>query len=204
MLKVLKRIPARLAIALGQTTLVVSVLLSAIAMGLVPSERNAAVQGRASLCEAVAVASSVSVTRRDLTGLRAMLQGIAERNGDILSLGVRTAADKLVVEVGEHRQNWSKPEQGGAVDSYVYVPIYASNQKWGTVEVRFRPLGRGGLLGFLTQPSVRLVLFVGSASAVLFVFYLRKMLKHLDPSKVVPKRVRSALDTLAEGLLVVD
>jgi PAS domain S-box-containing protein len=204
MLSMLKRIPARVAIALGQTALVASVLLTSIALGLVPSERGAAVQGRAALCEAIAVASSVCVTRQDPAGLRATLDGIAGRNADILSLGVRTAAGKLAVEVGEHRRNWSAHDASAAVDSHVYVPIYAANQKWGTVEVRFRPLGRGGVLGFLTQPSVRLVLFVSCACAVLFAFYLRKMLKHLDPSKVVPKRVRSALDTLAEGLLVVD
>ena len=30
------------------------------------------------------------------------------------------------------------------------------------------------------------------------------MLKQLDPSQAVPDRVRSALDTMAEGLLVID
>ena len=30
------------------------------------------------------------------------------------------------------------------------------------------------------------------------------MLKQLDPSQAIPDRVRSALDTMAEGLLVID
>ncbi len=30
------------------------------------------------------------------------------------------------------------------------------------------------------------------------------MLKHLDPTKVIPRRVRETLDTMAEGLLVLD
>ena len=37
-----------------------------------------------------------------------------------------------------------------------------------------------------------------------FILWLRRVLTHLDPSRVVPPRVRAALDTLAEGLLVVD
>ncbi len=37
-----------------------------------------------------------------------------------------------------------------------------------------------------------------------FYLYLGKMLKQLDPSQAVPERVRSALDTMAEGLLVLD
>jgi diguanylate cyclase (GGDEF)-like protein/putative nucleotidyltransferase with HDIG domain len=38
----------------------------------------------------------------------------------------------------------------------------------------------------------------------LYFLYLRKMLQHLDPSKVIPDRVRAALDTLTNGLLVLD
>ena len=37
-----------------------------------------------------------------------------------------------------------------------------------------------------------------------FALILRTVLKHLDPSKAVPKRVREALDNLAEGLLILD
>jgi PAS domain S-box-containing protein len=51
---------------------------------------------------------------------------------------------------------------------------------------------------------MKLIIFIASASMVVFLIYLRKMLQHLDPSKVVPPRVRSAMDTIAEGLLVLD
>jgi len=34
--------------------------------------------------------------------------------------------------------------------------------------------------------------------------YLRFVLRQLDPSRVVPQRVKDALDTLAEGLIVVN
>src|SRR5207244_12195794 len=46
--------------------------------------------------------------------------------------------------------------------------------------------------------------FLGSASFLAFWLYLTKILQYLDPSQSVPKHVRSALDTLAEGLLVID
>ena len=39
---------------------------------------------------------------------------------------------------------------------------------------------------------------------MLFFFYLKRMLRALDPSRAVPQRVRAAYDTLTEGLLVVD
>src|SRR5206468_5166032 len=85
-----------------------------------------------------------------------------------------------------------------------YVPIFDGPKRWGTIEVRFRPLSGAGWFGYVNTPQVRLMAFIAAASMVLFLLYLRKMLQHLDPSKVVPSRVRTALDTLAEGLLVVD
>jgi PAS domain S-box-containing protein len=39
---------------------------------------------------------------------------------------------------------------------------------------------------------------------VAFDLYLRRVLRHLDPSRAIPGRVRAALDTLTEGLLVLD
>jgi len=59
-------------------------------------------------------------------------------------------------------------------------------------------------MGWLRSPQMKMIAFVAAVSMIVFLIYLRKMLQHLDPSKVVPPRVRSALDTLAEGLLVID
>ena len=39
---------------------------------------------------------------------------------------------------------------------------------------------------------------------LLFLGYLKRMLRELDPSRSVPQRVRAAYDTLTEGLLVLD
>ena len=41
-------------------------------------------------------------------------------------------------------------------------------------------------------------------SALAYYFYLRNVLRQLNPSKVIPTRVRDALDSLAEGLVVMD
>ncbi len=197
------RISARSRIALGLGFLLVAVLWMAIALGLVPSEHNAIVAGRATFCESIAVYGSAFVERNDLTALDSCLRGVLSRNGDVLSAAIRRTDGKVIVEVGDHVAQWDTAKDG-TVDSNIYVPIYAGDAKWGTVELRFRPIDSGGVMGYLRSPPVRLIAFVASTSTVLFLLYLRKMLQHLDPSKVVPPRVRSALDTLAEGLVVVD
>jgi PAS domain S-box-containing protein len=201
----LNRISARTRIAIGQVFLLVSVLWLAITLGMVPSEQAAARGTRASMCETVAIYGSVFVERQSWGEMKGCLQTVISRDPTALSAALRRIDGKIMVEVGDHVRNWGRIDDESASDTNVFVPIYSSNQQqWGTIEMRFRPLGRSGILGFILSPRVRLVAFVACTSMVLFLLYLRKMLQHLDPSKVVPSRVRSALDTLAEGLLVVD
>ena len=64
---------------------------------------------------------------------------------------------------------------------------------------RLPPLERNGVAGIPESRSVRLSIFVGVASLGVFFVYLRKLLQHLDPSRVIPERVRTTLDTFAEG-----
>ena len=56
----------------------------------------------------------------------------------------------------------------------------------------------------LDNPHNLQALYLVLAGFVVIYFFLGRMLKHLDPSKAVPARVRSALDTMMEGLLAVD
>ncbi len=199
----MKKLSARTRIVLGQIAMLVSVLMMAVAFGFVPSTRDAILQGRGALCESVAISTSILATRNDTTGLDAELRAVVARNGDILSAAIRKADKKLLVEVGDHENNWLK-RGNDAIDSFVEVPIRANDAPWGNVEFRFRPLARNGLVGMLQTPAWKLVCFVAACCFIVFWLYLRKMLQHMDPSKVVPGRVRSALDTLTEGLLVLD
>ena len=203
----MKRISSTLRIVLGLVCVLFSVMLSASTLGLIPDRQGAIMQGRAALCEAVALNSSVYVGRRDMGSVRAILEAIVARNTDLQTAAVRRADGELFVDVGDHTANWVADSKQGGTAGQVYVPIFtheSKEQQWGTVEFRFRPVSRTGIIGLLLRPTARLVGFVAIVSFVLYFFYLRKMLQHLDPSKAVPERVRSALDTLAEGLLVVD
>src|SRR5688500_11585429 len=49
-----------------------------------------------------------------------------------------------------------------------------------------------------------MALFVAFSGFIGFYFYLARVLSQLDPSRAIPGRVRAALDTLTEGLLVID
>ncbi|MCP5056976.1 MAG: response regulator [bacterium] len=200
----MKSLSPKTHISLGQTFLLINVLLAAILLGIVPDRDQAVREGRAALAEAVAVTGSALITRADLDGLRTTLSLAQERNDDVLSVAVRRADGVALVSVGDHEQHWDVSHGDVSTNTQVAVPIWSRGKRWGTVELRFRPLGSSGWIGVVTSSEAKLLGFMALGCFVLFYLYLHKMLKHLDPSQAVPPHVRSALDTLAEGLLVMD
>ncbi len=195
---------AKAHIALGQTFLLVTLLFAALAMGLVPDRQQAVWQGRLALAEAMAVSGSAFITQADLRRLEAILTLVVERNDGLLSAGIRRSDGYALVSIGDHELTWVHEADDYSTTSQLKVPIWSRGQRWGQVEMRFEPFSAGGVLGWLQGPRVKLIGFLTLCSFVAFYMYLSKMLEHLDPSQAVPPHVRSALDTLAEGLVVMD
>jgi PAS domain S-box-containing protein len=197
-------ISTRMRISIGLACLTLSVLLLSMLLGVLPDREKAVLEGRRTLCEAIAVNSSLMVSQQDVARLQAVLKVTVQRNPDILSAALRRSDGELLVEVGDHRGQWKQLDDEHSVDTQVQVPIRAGGKRWGSVEIRFRPVAGEGMIGFVFGPRPRLLWFVSTLCFVLFFFYMKKMLEYLDPSQAVPAHVRSALDTLAEGLLVID
>ncbi len=191
-------------IAFGLAFLVVSLLLAAAFFGLIPDRVGAVREGRTVLSESVAAAGTALATRGDPALLESTLRLIVQRNPDVLSMAMRRADGNLLVAVGDHQTHWVADAQNLSTDTQTQVPIMAGDTRWGQLEIRYRPLVGSGIFAVLYHPLFKLMAFVFLLCAVSFYFYLGKVLRQLDPSQAVPGRVRAALDTLAEGLLIVD
>jgi PAS domain S-box-containing protein len=200
----MNRIPVRVKIVFGLQLLLISAIALAIALGFVPNPQTAVMAGRATLAETIAVNASAFVSRKDMISLDAVLRAVTERNPDILSLGLRKSDGFLIIDVGNHGTSWRKYSDASDPASRVLVPIFAQKNQWGALEIRFQPTKHSGPLGFIYSPYTKMILFISAASLFSFLVYLKRTLQHLDPSKVVPPHVRAALDTLAEGLLILD
>jgi PAS domain S-box-containing protein len=198
----MNRIPVRLKIVFGLQLLLVSALGLAVVLGFVPNEEATALKARASLSEMIALNTAAFVARKDMQGLDAILRTIVDRNPEIRSLRVSKQDGFQIIGVGAPASN--DAQRGTEAEALAIVPIWTNDSKWGSVEVDFRPLGKSGPLGFLLSPNVKMILFVAVISTLTFLLYIKRMLRYLDPSKVVPPHVRAALDTLAEGLLILD
>lgn len=193
---------ARTHIALGQTFLVITLILFAVFVGIVPDRLGALRESRAALAEALAVRSSGLIDQEALQRLERTLAVVVERNPDILSAALRRADGEAVVTIGDHA--WDELPGNVSTDTQLLVPIWSTSEQWGQLELRYAPLSASGWTGIVRHPLAQLIAFLGLCAFLAFYFYLGRVLKHLDPSQAVPPHVRSALDTLAEGLIVVD
>jgi PAS domain S-box-containing protein len=196
-------LPARTHIAIGLAGIVTSALLLAVFIGLLPDRIGALRQGRIALAESVAATSTALITANERRRLEAVLRFLVERNAELLSVAVRDYRGELVALAGEHSA-WVPLESGAATESQIEVPLWSGQRRWGQLEMRFRPIVAEGWRGVLEFPGLTLGVFLFLLCLVAFDLYLGRVLRQLDPSRAIPGRVRAALDTLTEGLLVLD
>ena len=198
------RLSTKLRVSIGLVLLLLSLIVGLMYIGMVPDERQMIREGRANLAEALSANVTALIGLTDSERLATVLEFVVERNADLLSLAVRRADGEPMVQIGEHEGHWQALAGGHSTDTQLQVPIWSGAQKWGQVELRFRDPRWFAGIGVDIHPQVLLMLVIGVVSTLIFYLYLSRTLRHLDPSKAVPPRGRAALDTMAEGLMVVD
>lgn len=200
----MSRISPATRISLGLALLTVSILMVADVIDLVPDRSEAVLDARRKVCESLAVQFSRAAQKNDIATIQDALSVVVARNPDILSAALRSADGTVLARAGDHDRHWSQPESDRSTPTHAQVPIFKDQARWGTVEVRFEALGPGGILGIVTSPLVRLIAFTTLAGFLVYLLFLKTVLRHLDPSSVIPSRVKSAMDALAEGVVLMD
>jgi signal transduction histidine kinase/CheY-like chemotaxis protein/HPt (histidine-containing phosphotransfer) domain-containing protein len=192
----------RTLIVLGLASMVSSALLVAFGLGLPPSPRSPELEARAPLAEVIAAGTMGALSRDDAAAARDLLAFAIERAPGLRSAAIRRADGTPYAVAGDHEHAW-RAGGGAAGAGHMVMPLFESGRRWGQLELRFEA-ERQGLAAVAADPRTHGLLLVVAACAIGFWFYLGRMLRMLDPSGAVPDRVRGALDTLAEGLLLID
>lgn len=200
----IKLVSATTRVTIGLLCMTASIWLLAYSIGLFPDSQPPVSDGRNALCENVAFNCSLLASRNDQQTIQRALTGLVARNKSVLSAAIRLPDDAILASAGPHAQAWTNRTASKAPSNQVQTPILSGEHRLGTLEVKFR--GDVASQSWLSSipPMWTLALFITSATYLMYYFYLRKMMKHLAPAKVIPKRVRQTLDTLADGLLVLD
>ncbi len=191
-------------ITMGLIGVMTSLVMLAFLLNIIPDRNSAIREGHALLAETIAVYSTALVKTANSQRLRDDFNLLTERNENLLSMALRHESGDILVSTGGHADRWEEMLGEYSKDSQIRVPIWAGDQKWGQLELRFKPLKFEGVWGVLKMPMVQMILFMGLAGFIVYYVYLGKVLRQLDPSQAIPGRVRAALDTMAEGLLILD
>lgn len=194
----------QLRIVIGQISIIVSATLFAVFLGIFPNEENVERQGRQDLAESIAAKGSLFITYDDSNKMEAVLQFVVARVPELLSAGIRRGDRLLFATAKDHATHWHSLEADLSNNSQVIVPLWSGDNRWGQIELRFSPIVPTGIWGFFYNPVFQFSIFMSLLCFVAFFLYLGRMLKQLDPSQAVPDRVRTALDTMAESLIILD
>jgi signal transduction histidine kinase len=192
-------------VSIGLVSLTISVMLVGDSLiDLVPSRDRQVFDYRRNLAESLAVQYSSLAERNQLETIKFAMDTLAKRNQDILSLALLRKDGTAVAQAGDHARMWVQPPGDESALEFLQVPIFSGEQPWGTLQIAFRQANSSGASWLLTDPWVRFLAFVSVMGFVGYLFFMKRTLRQLDPSGVVPARVKAALDGLTQGVVMID
>ncbi len=196
MSRFLTRNLTKIRLSIGLTSISVTFMLIASFFGVFPDSDKLNVEAHKRVAMAVAANGTLLVSQGDIKRMEAILSVIVDKDSGLQQAIIKTKDGGVVASVGEVAAESSF--------SSVSVPIWSGADRWGTITLSFTQTYTTVWSALYKEPLARFILFVSALTFLAFFFYLGRMLKVLDPSQAIPDRVRSALDTMAEGLLVLD
>jgi diguanylate cyclase (GGDEF)-like protein/PAS domain S-box-containing protein/putative nucleotidyltransferase with HDIG domain len=200
----------RLAIALVCVGL--SLVISGTWLGLIPDRAAFDQEARRQKCDAVALTSATLIRDQQWETLKRVLQEKADQDPELVAIDIETEQCRWSVTSGEtpprpgidNRSAATARPRDLAQDLPITLPLKVQGGLYGKIHFHHRPCLPAGWHAVASHPLVRLLaFFVVVGVSAYFVFVIR-MMGSFEVTQVVPDRVRQALDTLAEGLLVMD
>lgn len=193
-----------LRLSLGLIGLTLSIILAGHFFGIVPDPSRAELANRKNLTEALAVQFAFAAEKHDFVQIERTLKFLVNRNTDVLSGAMRASDGTYHAIAGDHHAIWPKLADDESSTAYIQVPIMQGSQRWGTVELSFAPFLGKNLLEQMRSSFWGMLIFIAISGFLGYSILLKRALKELDPSNVIPPRVRTAFDTLTEGILILD
>ncbi|MBS3952388.1 MAG: diguanylate cyclase [Methylomicrobium sp.] len=191
-------------ISLALAFLTICLILSAEMLGFMPDKSKYMLDARKQISESLAIQFSVLAPDQDSRRIQKMLGYVVKRNPDMLSAGIRLENGQLIFQVGDHAQHWHDYEKNKSTSTHLIVPILRNSELWGNIELKFADLSGESFSDFFEHPTFKLGLFVLIIGFFVYLVFMLRTLKMLDPSAVIPERVNAAFDTLAEGVIILD
>jgi diguanylate cyclase (GGDEF)-like protein/PAS domain S-box-containing protein len=206
---------ASLRLAIALVCLGATLIIGGISLGLMPDESAFAEQALALRRQGIALTAASLVRDQRPEGLRRILQLMVDQNMDLVKIEIDTGDEILEVA-----NSWTTPRA-----SKIAPALQAANDRkrpenalglpqtvvmelagvtYGTAKFYHRPVAPATWIVWARLPLVRLVAFFVVAGLAVYTVFVRRVMQAFEVTQIIPDRVRQALNTLPEGLLVMD
>lgn len=186
----------RLAIVLAM--IVGSNVWLACQLGLVPLPHTQRIQSRVALGRNLTLNVALLAERNRIADIERLANSIVSQNPELQTIRLRRNGRELL-NVGPP---FSNQQLKSSTADHFSFEINDQQRKWGDLDLAFKPIQTDNASGI--PDPFPLVFFMASLTGLLSWIALAQTFRYLDPTKVVPGRVRSALDSLAEGLVLLN
>jgi diguanylate cyclase (GGDEF)-like protein/PAS domain S-box-containing protein len=129
---------------------------------------------------------------------------LVQQEKDIVYVNLAALSGNYALTSGTPLPDMVIPEGSTSRLDFLQVPIYWADVEWGLLQIQFFSREPTLIDDLLSNPKTRFAMLIVCVSFVGFYLILRRTLRHLDPSAVVPTRVKTALDGLEEGVVLLD
>ncbi len=173
-------------------------------VGLAPDQAKQIFEARKALCENLAVQYSMLAARGQTDTIEIALRALVERNSDIQSAAMQTTDGSTIAMAGNHARYWVQPPGQRSTLTHIQVPIFKASNPWGTLQLSFKALHSSWGEQLLAGAWPRFLLVVAVLGFLGYFTFMQRTLRQLDPSQVIPPRVKAALDSLTDGVAMLD
>jgi diguanylate cyclase (GGDEF)-like protein/PAS domain S-box-containing protein len=191
-------------ISFALVLLTACLFLIAELLGFTPDESKFLLNSRKQVSEALAIQFSIFAPNQDTKSIQKTLGYVVKRTPEIESAGIRLKNGQLIFQIGDHSNAWGNYDKGKSSSTHLIVPILQSGEPWGDIELKFLPLRGESVSDFYQSSTFKMSGFILLIGFFVYLVFMLRTLKLLDPSAVIPERVNTAFDTLTEGIIVLD
>lgn len=198
------RLSPSVSITLGIASLTLAIFwFLDMTVGILPDHQQTVRENREQVSTSLSLQIATLLKAQNNDILSETLTNVVKNNDKILSIGIRASDGSLIQQGGHHQSHWVAPPSGKSTLNHVQIPIEVDDQPWATIEISFSNIQQSGQSEPLGSKFLLPVLVV-AIGFLAYYLYLTRVLQHLDPTKVIPERVGTALDTLTEGVMITD
>lgn len=194
-------------LSFGLSLFIMTLLLGLEMLGVLPDPQQAILDSRKKTCESLAIYAALAIQGDNFDEIQTTIDILKKRNQDILSVALRREDGAVLAITGDHASHWHDTEGEASSEQNVKVPLFTGSKgdvRWGRFEVSFAAMHPDLLNSIWARPMVKLLALTLPLAFIGFFFIMRKTLRHLDPTAVIPERVKHTLDSLVEGIILMD